>query len=177
MTVTRLVARPLLSSMFVLGGVNALQHTDALAKRAKPLIDRYLPRVREALPQVPIPSDPKTLVRMNAGVQIASGLAFATGRAPRASASLLAASLVPTTMAGHRFWAEADPAQRSAQRLQFAKNMSVMGGLLLASVDTEGRPGVAWRAKHAVTDVRREARHLSRSARKDARLTAKSLAR
>jgi hypothetical protein len=45
-----------------------------------------------------------------------------------------------------------------------------MGGLLLAAVDTEGRPGVAWRARHAAHDVRREAQHLGRQARAEARV-------
>jgi hypothetical protein len=29
---------------------------------------------------------------------------------------------------------------------------------MLASVDTEGKPGVAWRARHAVKDAKREAK-------------------
>jgi hypothetical protein len=46
----------------------------------------------------------------------------------------------------------------------------MLGGLLLAGVDTEGKPGVAWRARHAATDVRREARHLAKGARREAKL-------
>jgi hypothetical protein len=45
-----------------------------------------------------------------------------------------------------------------------------VGGLLIAGVDTEGRPGVAWRAKRAAKDVRRETRQLARNARAEARL-------
>ena len=41
----------------------------------------------------------------------------------------------------------------------------MMGGLLLAAVDTEGRPGVAWRARRAAKDVRREAQVLAQQAR------------
>jgi len=46
----------------------------------------------------------------------------------------------------------------------------MMGGLLLAGVDTEGKPGVAWRARRAARDVRREARHLQQQARAEARV-------
>jgi hypothetical protein len=56
------------------------------------------------------------------------------------------------------------------QRVQFFKNVSMMGGLLLAGVDTEGRPGVAWRARRAARDVRREARSLRRQAAAEARV-------
>jgi len=85
---------------------------------------------------------------------------------------VLAATLVPTTAAGHRFWEEEDPAQRSNQRIHFFKNVSMLGGLIIAGVDTEGRPGVAWRARRAAQDARREARHLAATARREARLAA-----
>ena len=117
-----------------------------------------------------MPTDPATLVRINGGVQIVAGLALATGRMPRLSALVLAASLVPTTYAGHPFWEEKDKATRAAQRTQFFKNVSMMGGLLLAGVDTEGKPGVAWRARRAARDVRREARQLAKQARAEARV-------
>ncbi len=170
MTVTRLIARPMLASMFVVGGLNALRNSEASAARAKPVTDRIVPLAQKAVPQVPIPSDPKTLVRINGAAQVVAGLALATGRAPRLSATVLAATLVPTTAAGHRFWEESDPAARGNQRIHFFKNVSMLGGLLLAGVDTDGKPGVAWRARRAARDVRREARHLAKDARHEAKL-------
>jgi uncharacterized membrane protein YphA (DoxX/SURF4 family) len=170
MTITRLVARPMLASIFVAGGINALRNTDAHAEKAKKVADTVVPLAQQAVPGVPIPTDTRTLVRINAGAQILAAAALATGRAPRLSASVLAASLVPTTLAGHRFWEETDSAAKNAQRLQFFKNTSVMGGLLLAAVDTEGQPGLAWRARRAAADVRREARRVARDARREAKL-------
>ena len=70
---------------------------------------------------------------------------------------MLAASLVPTTLAGHRFWEERTRAQRTQQQLHFFKNVSMLGGLIIAAGDTEGKPGVAWRARRAASDARREA--------------------
>ena len=170
MTVTRLIARPLMASMFVVGGVNALRNADALAAKAAPVTDKLIPVARRAVPSAPIPTDAKTLVRANAAAQLLAAAALATGRAPRLASTVLAASLVPTTVAGHRFWEESDPGARTNQRIHFFKNLSMLGGLLLAGVDTEGRPGIAWRARHAATDVRREARHLAKDARREARL-------
>ena len=46
---------------------------------------------------------------------------------------------------------------------------------MLAAVDTEGRPGVAWRARHVASGARREARHSAKQAKLEARLAAKSL--
>ncbi|WP_372735818.1 DoxX family protein [Nocardioides sp.] len=170
MTLSRVIARPMLASMFLLGGVNALRNAQQQAERAKPVTDRLVPLAQKAAPAVPVPSDPVTLVRINAVAQVGAGLALATGRAPRLSAAVLAASLVPTTAAGHRFWEEQDPTKRAQQRVHFFKNLSIFGGLLIASGDTDGKPGVAWRARRAATDARKEARHLAASARREAKL-------
>ncbi|MDR7251248.1 putative membrane protein YphA (DoxX/SURF4 family) [Nocardioides sp. BE266] len=170
MTITRLLARPMLASIFVAGGINALRNTESHAAKAKKVTDRVVPLAQQAAPGAPIPSDPATLVRINAGAQLLAAAALATGRAPRLSATVLAASLVPTTFAGHAFWDESDPQAKATQRLQFFKNTSVLGGLLLAAVDTEGQPGLAWRARRAAADVRREAKQVAKDARREAKL-------
>jgi len=168
MTIVRLAARPLLASMFVVGGIDSLRTATAKAGAAEPVTDRLVPLLQKLVPQ--LSDDPTTLVRINGAVQVAAGLALATGRMPRLSSAVLAATLVPTTAAGHRFWEETEPGQKKAQRVQFFKNASMMGGLMLAAVDTEGKPGVAWRARRAATDVRREAKGLARTARREAKL-------
>jgi putative oxidoreductase len=175
MTVTRLIARPLLAAPFVLGAVNALKNSGPLAQKAKPVTDKLVPMIQKAVPQVPVPTDPQTLVKINAAAQILAAAALATGKAPRLSSSVLAASLVPTTVAGHAFWKESDPQAKATQRLHFAKNLSMLGGVLLASVDTEGKPGVAWRARRAAKDVRREAKRLGHDAALETKLKAKSI--
>jgi putative oxidoreductase len=175
MTISRLLARPMLASTFVVGAVGALRNAEAHAQRAAPVTERITPLAEKALPQAPIPTEPVTLVRINAVVQLAAAAMLATGRAPRTSAAVLAASLVPSTAAGHRFWEESDPAQRADQKVHFFKNVSMIGGLVLASLDTEGRPGMVWRARHAAKDARREARHLTGSARREAKLAAAQL--
>jgi putative oxidoreductase len=83
---------------------------------------------------------------------------------------VLAASLIPTTAAGHRFWEVEDKAQRSQQKLHFFKNLSVMGGLIIAAGDTEGKPGVAWRTRRVAKDARREAKRLAHDARRETKL-------
>lgn len=158
MTVSRLIARPMLASIFLVGATNALRNTAGPAAKADPVTSRLVPLARKA--GVPLPEDPETLVKINAGVQIGAGLALATGRLPRLSAAVLAGSLVPTTAAGHRFWEADEDATRTQQRLHFFKNVAIVGGLIIAAGDTEGRPGVAWRARHAAKDARREAKLL-----------------
>ncbi len=168
MSLSRLIARPLLAAGIVYGAQNALRNTAAVAPKAAPLTAKIVPLARKA--GVPLPDDPATLVRINAGVQIAGALALATGKAPRLGAAAIAVTLVPATIAGHPFWAETDPATKNAQRLQFFKNLSLLGGTLIAAGDTDGKPGVAWRTRRAARDARREAKHLAGSARREAKL-------
>ena len=58
--------------------------------------------------------DDLTLVKIDAGVKIVAGTMLAFGKFPRLASTALAASLIPTTLAGHRFWEEDDPEVRSA---------------------------------------------------------------
>ncbi len=163
MSLPRRIARPLVAAMFIAGGVDALGDPAAKAPAADK-VTRQIPGLRE--------QDSELLVKVNGGVQLVAGTMFAFGRVPRLSALALAVSLVPTTMAGHRFWEYEDPAQRQQQQIHFLKNASMLGGLLLAAVDTEGKPGLAWRSRHAaghagaaVRRSRREARLAAKAAR------------
>lgn len=168
MTVVRRLARPLLSSIFVSGGLEALRNPGSKV----PAADSVAPPIAAKLPY--LPEDTETLVKINAGVQVGAGLMLALGRLPRLSSVLLAGSLVPTTLAGHRFWEESDPTRRAAQQLHFFKNLGLLGGLMLAAVDTEGRPGLAWRAQHATHHAAATTRRTRRTARLEAKLAARS---
>ena len=141
MPLVRRVARPMLASMFVMGGIDAVLHPDPKAHRAEDVG----PQLAQKLP-IPLPEDPVQLVRINGAVQVLAGLMLATGRVPRLAALVLALSLAPTTYAGHRFWTEKDKHTRTVQRLHFFKNVSMLGGLLIAAVDTGGKPSLAHRA-------------------------------
>ncbi|MFC6707566.1 DoxX family protein [Flexivirga alba] len=144
----RRLARPMLSSIFVTAGFNSVRNPDRAAPTAAPVVDKLrsvLPRQVASL----IPADPAKGVRLNGAVQVVGGLMLATGKFPRVGAVALAGSLLPTTLAGHAFWQEDDPAKRAHQQIQFFKNLSLFGGLLIAAVDTEGKPSAAWRSRAA----------------------------
>src|SRR3712207_4666431 len=149
MTLLRAAYRTMLASYFVASGVKALRDPDALVPVAEPLTDRVVPLIKEYAPQQVagyLPDDARTLVRVNGATQVAGGLALASGKGRRLGALLLAGSLVPSTIAKHPFWSRTDPAERAQDRHQVLKNVSLLGGVLLASADTEGRPSLAWRA-------------------------------
>lgn len=174
MTLVRLLARPALASMFVVGGYNAFRNAESMAARAQPVTDKIVPTAKKLAPQAPIPDDAKTLVKANGIAQVVGGLLLATGKFPRLSANILAVTLVPTTMAGHRYWEETDPHTRANQKIHFLKNVSMFGGLLLAGVDTEGKPGLAWRVRHTARAAKREAKHATHAAKRETKLAAKS---
>ncbi len=159
MTLVRLVARPMLSSMFIVGGINALKNTDYFAERAKPVLDLLSPLTASS--PLPVELDGKTLVRVNSLIHVVGGAMLATGRAPRFTSLVLAATMAPTTFGAHRFWEESDPQLRANQRVHFIKNVSMVGGLLLASVDTEGKPSLTWRAKRQAGKAKDRAAQLS----------------
>src|SRR5262249_52338054 len=104
-------------------------------------------------------------VRINGAVQVVAGTMLALGRWPRLAAFALAATLVPTTLAGHRYWEAEDEQERRQQRIHFLKNASMLGGLLIASVDTAGNPSLAGRSRHAAQTARREVKLAARTAR------------
>ena len=128
-------------------------------------------RVSERVPG--LPDKTEQLVRINGGVQLAAGSLLALGRLPRLSALAIAATLVPTTLAGHRFWEAQDKQERAQQRIHFLKNVAILGGLLITAADTAGRPSLAWRGRHAA----RSARHDVTLAARTARMSGKAGAR
>lgn len=149
--ILRRIARPLLAAAFVSSGVDTLRNPKSRVQAAEPMLDKVPDQVREALPEQ-VPTDPESLVKLDAAVKIGAGLALGLGKFPRLSALLLAGSLVPST-AAHRFWEYEDPDERAAQQEQFLKNLGLLGGLLLAAADTHGKPSLGWRAKHAARDA------------------------
>jgi len=137
----RSLSRALLAAPFIVGGINALRAPAQVAPAAE---DVGVPIAE----QVGLPTDPETLVKINAGVQIGAGALLVLGIFPRAASLALAATLVPTTLAGHRFW-EAEGEERNQQIFHFAKNAGMLGGLLAAALDTGGRPSVFWQGRRA----------------------------
>jgi len=106
MTVVRALARPLLSTIFVVQGAKAIRDPEPHVAKAQPVADRFVPLIQKvAPPQVGdrIPESTANLVRLNGAAQVIGGLALASGKGRRLGAVLLAGSLVPTTLAGHSF--------------------------------------------------------------------------
>jgi uncharacterized membrane protein YphA (DoxX/SURF4 family) len=150
MSIIRAAGRTLLASYFIASGIKSIQNPTPLVPAAEPLADKVVPLVKEYAPEQVagfLPTDAKTLVRINGAAEVLGGVALATGFGRRFGALLLAGTLIPSTIAKYPFWSRDDPEKRADDRAHFLKNASLLGGVILASVDTEGKPSLAWRAQ------------------------------
>ncbi|PNI10072.1 DoxX family protein [Arthrobacter sp. AFG7.2] len=148
MSFFRTLARPMLASSFVIAGVDKLKNADDTAQQLSPLL-------RKAAASLPFKSDEKTLARVIGGTQVGAGVLFGLGKFSRLSATVLTVISLLNTFVE---WRSADISTREGRenrRNQLLKNLSLSGGALLASVDTAGKPGLAWRAEHLAADARK----------------------
>src|ERR1700733_239529 len=149
MSISRRIARPLLASMFVSGGLDAIRNPESKVNRAEAV-------TQTLTNQFPVlPKDTVTLIKWNGMAQVAAGALLAIGKFRRLAAVVLIGSIIPTTYAGHRFWEETDDVARAQQRVHFFKNLGLLGGLILAAFDTEGAPSLGWRAHRRAREVSR----------------------
>jgi uncharacterized membrane protein YphA (DoxX/SURF4 family) len=150
MSLARRAARAALAASFISGGIDQIRNPQPKAAPASPIAKPIADRV----PQ--LPNDPESLVKLDGAIKVVGGLALIVGPFARPAALLLAGSLVPTTLAGHRFWETSDPDQKVSDRVEFFKNVSLLGGLLITALDTGGRPSVPWmagKAAHGAAEV------------------------
>lgn len=151
----RKLARPMLASVFVADGVDTLMNQKDHVEGAREVTKR----LRTVVPAQYVsflPSNPQTSVQIVAGTKVAAGALYALGKAPRVAATALAVVQVPTALARHSFWETQDPKERKARKTGFLTDVALLGGLFLATADTAGRPGLAWRAEHAGKQVNKK---------------------
>jgi len=141
----------MLSAVFISRGVEAL-------RSPKPAADATRHTLEE-LSKLPdpvgtnVPSNAETVARVNAAVQIGGGLLLATGKLPRVASAALALSVVPGSLGGHAYWNESEPQRKADERRAFVTDISLIGGLIIAAVDTEGKPSLGWRGRRAARKV------------------------
>ena len=121
MKLVKRLGRMCLSGVFISGGASSVIDPQPRAAKAEAL----------GLPSMPL------AVQANGATMVVAGAALALGLKPRLAAATLAALLIPTTLIGHAFWNEPTPAGRAAHQIHVAKNLGLLGGLLLVLVDQD----------------------------------------
>ena len=137
----------MLAATFIARGAEALRSPKSAADAARPTLEGF-----SKLPDpvgANVPTNAETVVRVTAAVQIGAGLLLTTGKLPRLSSTALALSVVPGSLGAHAFWSESDPSRKAEERRAFLSDVGLVGGLIIAAVDTEGRPSLGWRARRA----------------------------
>jgi hypothetical protein len=72
---------------------------------------------------------------------------------PRLASAALAFTVIPGSLGGHMFWNQSDPQRKADERRAFMTDLSLLGGLIIAAVDTEGKPSLGWRGRRAARKV------------------------
>jgi len=117
-----LLARVLLATLFIWSGWGKLTGFDgavnAIASKGLPL--------------------PQVLAAITVLIELGGGIALAVGWKARWVALLFALFLIVITPMFHNFWAS-PAAQLSAQKINFFKNVSILGGMLMVYTFGPGR--------------------------------------
>ncbi|HZR67848.1 MAG TPA: DoxX family protein [Burkholderiales bacterium] len=117
-----LVGRVLLVLIFLGSGLDKVAHQEATLG--------YMSSVHLPAAQL--------LLWLSVLVEIGAGLAIVLGWKARWAAALLFLWMIPVTAVFHNPWA-GDPSQAPMQMIHLMKNISIMGGLLLALAFGPGR--------------------------------------
>ncbi|MEU6261474.1 DoxX family membrane protein [Streptomyces sp. NPDC047043] len=117
--------RAAVSAVFVSSGTKVLRDPEGPTAGAA----GFLHQVKKAVPAISTVED-RDLVRLNAAVQFGAGVGLAVGGLPRLCAAVLAASVVPTTLAAYPFWRLPGGPERSRAHSEFLKNLALAGGLI-----------------------------------------------
>jgi uncharacterized membrane protein YphA (DoxX/SURF4 family) len=143
----RRIARPLLSAVFIGQGAEALRNPKVAAEAAEPTMTAL--RTLPDLVATKVPADPEAAARINAVIQVAGGVLLASGKMPRVASAALAFTVIPGSLGAHLFWNETNPDRKAQKRRDFLTDLSLLGGLIIASADTAGKPSLGWRGRRA----------------------------
>lgn len=178
MTLLRAAARTMLAGYFVINGAKALKDPAPYAVEQERFASTVVPLARKVAPAevaTALPDDTETLARISGGLQLAGGVGMILGKGRRFGAGLVALSMVPQLMGFSAKGLSAE--ERSLARNELLKNIALLGGTLIAAGDTEGRPGLTWRAQDQAAKLSKSMGNTRKSLGKDAELARLQLGR
>jgi putative oxidoreductase len=73
---------------------------------------------------------PKIATAVTGLMLLVGGLSIAAGVYPLYGIYVLLAFMVPMTLVMHQFWAVTDPMQKMTEKVQFSKNVAIIGALI-----------------------------------------------
>ena len=163
MSIVRRLARPLLATGYIAGGVEAFRNSSAAAEKLEPVVkslEGLVPQLR------PVTANRAQLAQGIAAAQVAAASLLAISKFPRLSSSVLLGTTAINTYVEFQNADSSDKQAKTSRRAHAMKNLSLVGAVMIASVDTAGNPSLVWRASHLAGDVRKSAAKVSKDTRK-----------
>lgn len=140
----------MLASAYIGNGVARVRNPEAAASSVEPVVALLKKRFD-------INVDPSLVARASGVAQVTAGSLLAIGKLPRLSSAILVSTYL-LEVVGQQL----NSNTRSKDGV-LAKT-AILGGALLASVDTAGKPGLTWRAQHAAGNLWRDVERTSAKA-------------
>ncbi len=162
----RALARPLLASWFVYEGVQTYLEPEEPAARIAPTVEPALKEI--GLEEVKAVD----LVKFHGAASVALASMLALSRTPRLAALGLAGLAGAAAAYAHPFWKETDEERRTQELEQFLKNVSLVGGVLLAAAVGHSPRHIARKKAHK--DKAKAKATLAKTKAKDAKVAAKA---
>lgn len=168
MSLVRKLARPLIAAPFIYEGIR----TARTPERATSVSPAAFAKADEYLHTTSLPSsvDSATIVRAAGALAAGAGVAYAAGKAPRLAAAVLLSTTTVGWAGRKKIW-ELSGEERAQEIQALLSDAGLLGGILLAVVDTDGRPSAAYRWNKFVDRAHKNAA----VNKKKAQLTSKSL--
>lgn len=158
----RAIARPLLASWFIYGGIESVLEPERRALRASPVVAPVL--VEAGLEDIKVTD----MVKVHGVATIAAASVLALSRAPKTAGVALAGLAAVTAVAGRPFWRIEDEQERLQERERFMVNVSLLGATVLAATSGHGsRHTARVRAKKAKAAEKTKAKKIEAKAGKN----------
>ena len=165
MALVRRIARPLLAAPFIFEGVR----TALRPEREIEVYPQAFDAVDSAIAHSTAPGfvDARGLIRAAGVVAAGAGMLYATNRCPRAAAATL---LVTTSVgwAGRKKVWELRGEELTQEVQSILTDAGLLGGVLLAVVDHDGRPSLGYRANRFIERSQKKAAAKQRELEKKA---------
>ncbi|ATG51676.1 hypothetical protein CFK38_09185 [Brachybacterium vulturis] len=143
MSLVRRIARPLLAAPFVVEGVRTALHPE----REIDVYPQAFDAADSAIAKSSAPGfvDVRTVIRVSGAVAAGAGVLYAANRCPRAAAVTLLATTSVGWAGRKKVW-ELRGEELTQEIRSILTDAGLLGGVLLAVVDHEGRPSLGYRA-------------------------------
>lgn len=174
MSLVRSIARPLLALPFVYEGVQTARSPERVVE----ILPVSIADLDAQVQKTQIPASAEQLLRATGAVAAVAGTAFALNKAPRVAAAALLVTTTVGLTGRKRVW-ELEGEQQMAEIRSILGDLGLFGGIMLAVVDTDGKPSTAYRVEKLIERGQKAAaqkqREMEKSGKKNKSKASKSL--